>query len=88
MPFGVVRGVGRGMGVLDGGGDRRRERASFGGEFGARSSQITLRTCSLITAETVAAKLASGRRPKIIDGPHCFQHGCIIQRVSKNSSLI
>ena len=35
MPFGVVRGVGRGMGVLDGGGDRRRERGRFGGEFGA-----------------------------------------------------
>jgi len=25
MPFGVVSGVGRGMGVLAGGGDRRRE---------------------------------------------------------------
>jgi len=24
MPFGVVSGVGRGMGVLDGGGDRRK----------------------------------------------------------------
>ena len=29
MPFGVARGIGRGTGVLDGGGDRRR------GEFGA-----------------------------------------------------
>ena len=35
MPFGVVRGVGRGTGVLDGSGDRQRERGSFGGEFGA-----------------------------------------------------
>jgi len=37
MPFGVVRMVGRGMDVLDGGGDRRRGRGSlsFGGEFGA-----------------------------------------------------
>ena len=34
MPFGVVRWVGRGMGVLDGGGDRRREGAVWG-EFGA-----------------------------------------------------
>jgi len=34
MPFGVVRGVGRGMGVLDRGSDRQRERGSFGGEFG------------------------------------------------------
>ena len=30
MPFGVVSGVGLGMGVLDFGGDRRRERGSFG----------------------------------------------------------
>ena len=55
MPFGVVRGVGRGMGVLDGGGDRRREWADWGmnlrrlivtnGAFATRSSQITLRTC-------------------------------------------
>jgi len=34
MPFGVVSGVGRKMGVLDGGGDRRRESGSFEGEFG------------------------------------------------------
>jgi len=35
MPFGVVRGVGRGMGVLDGGRDRQKGRGSYGGEFGA-----------------------------------------------------
>jgi len=35
MPFGMMSGVGRGMGVLDGGSDRLRERGSFGGEFGA-----------------------------------------------------
>jgi len=35
MPFGVVSGVGLGMSVLDGGGDRRRGRDSFGSEFGA-----------------------------------------------------
>ena len=34
MPFGVVNGVGRGMGVLDGGGDRRREGAVFGVNLG------------------------------------------------------
>jgi len=34
MPFGVVRGVGRGMGVLDGGGDRRREGAVLGVNLG------------------------------------------------------
>jgi len=54
MPSGVVSAVG--LGVLDFGGDRRRERGSFGGEFGTshcnqwaafvtRFSQITLRTC-------------------------------------------
>ena len=35
MPFGVVRAVGQGTGVLDGGGDRQRGRGSFEGEFGA-----------------------------------------------------
>jgi len=29
MPFGVVSRVGRGMGVLDGGGDHRRGRAAL-----------------------------------------------------------
>ena len=35
MPFGVISGVGPGMGLLDGSGDRRRERSSFGGKCGA-----------------------------------------------------
>ena len=36
MPFGGVSGVGLGMGVLDFGGDRQRERGSLGGgEFAA-----------------------------------------------------
>ena len=35
MPFGMMSGIGRGMGILDGGGDRRRGKGSFGGEFGA-----------------------------------------------------
>jgi len=30
MPFGMVTGVGRGTGVLDGGGDRRGEEAVLG----------------------------------------------------------
>ena len=34
MPFGVVSGVGRGMSVLDGVGDRPRERNSFGVNLG------------------------------------------------------
>ena len=57
MPFGMVSVVGRGKGVLDEGGNRRRGRGSSGGEFGTchpmgpllhscaratRSSQTTL----------------------------------------------
>ena len=48
--------VGRGIGVLNGGGDRRRGRGSCrvnferptvtNGAFATHSSQITLRTCS------------------------------------------
>jgi len=34
MPFGMMSAVGRGMGVLDGGGDRRRGRGSFGVNLG------------------------------------------------------
>ena len=34
MPFGVVSGVSRGIGVLEGGGDRRRESAVFGVNLG------------------------------------------------------
>jgi len=34
MPFGVVSGVGRVMGVLDGSGDRRREEAVLGLSLG------------------------------------------------------
>ena len=33
MPFGEVSGVGRGMGVLDGGGDREGKEAVFGVNF-------------------------------------------------------
>ena len=35
MPLGMVSGVGRGMGVLDGTVNHRRGRGCFGGEFGA-----------------------------------------------------
>ena len=34
MPFRMVSGVGRGMGVLDGSGDRQKERDSFGVNVG------------------------------------------------------
>ena len=64
MPFGMVRGVGRGMDVLGGGGDRRRRMGSFGvnlafgrptvnnGAFATLSSQITFRICFTTTATT------------------------------------
>jgi len=58
MPFGVVSGVGRGMGVLDRGGDRRRETGSFGVNVGQHpivtdgwrrgSSQITLGFAAIV----------------------------------------
>jgi len=54
MPFEVVSGVGRGMGVLDGGGDRRRRRGSFGGEFGVSHCNqwglccVVVRNCVVI----------------------------------------
>ena len=35
MTFRMVSGVGGGMGVLDGGGDRQREMGSLGGKCGA-----------------------------------------------------
>jgi len=35
MPFGVVSGVDRGMGVLDGSGDRRKRRGNLEGKYGA-----------------------------------------------------
>ena len=57
MPFGVVSGVDRGMGVLDGVVIVEGEEAVFGVSLGrpivtnwafaTRSSQITLMTCSL-----------------------------------------
>ena len=47
MLFRMLSRVGRGIGVLDGSGDRRRGRSSFGGEFGV--SQMTFRrTCYYI----------------------------------------
>jgi len=52
MPFGVVSGVSQGMGVLDGGGDRRRGRGNFVDECGASHySQWTL--CCVIVRNCV-----------------------------------
>jgi len=59
MPFGVMNGVGLGMGVLDGvmivEGEGAVLRVNLGrpivtnGAFASRSSQTTLRTCYLVT---------------------------------------
>jgi len=40
MPFAVVSGVGRGMGALDEGGNRRRGRGSFRGKCEASHNHI------------------------------------------------
>jgi len=47
MPFGVVSGVGRGMGVLDRGGYRRRGSGSFGSKCGASHCNQWGRRCAL-----------------------------------------
>jgi len=52
MPFGVVSGVGLGMGVLDFGGDRRRKRGSLGGEF-AVSHCRSIERSAHVTAQSL-----------------------------------
>jgi len=50
MLFRAVSGVGRGMAVLDGGGDRRRESDSFGVNLGTSHCNNTLlRSCTRAT---------------------------------------
>jgi len=65
MPFGIVSGVSRGIGVLDEGGDRRKGKGSFGGEFETYScarvmcySQITLGGL-VSTGQIIKTKLGS-----------------------------
>jgi len=82
MPFGLVSGVSRGMGILDGGGDRRRGRGSFGvnlarpivtnGAFAMRSCRITLRTCYCTYVVDVEINYSLE-----VYGPGslCFDHG-------------
>jgi len=64
MPFGVVNRVGRRMGVLDGGGDRRREGIVLGVNVGQHGSskllwEDLLYCCGYITG------FASWRRPSV-----------------------
>ena len=51
MPFGVVSGVGLGMGVLDFGGDRRTGRGSLMGEFAASHCNQWRICCLLYTSD-------------------------------------
>ena len=60
MPFGVVSGVGRGMGVLDEGGDRRRGKGSFGGEFGASHCNQWVLCCIDVRERRAIPKLLWG----------------------------
>jgi len=53
MPFGVVSGVGLGMGVLDFDGDHRQDRGSFGGEFGAVSRCNQWGFCCIVVRKCV-----------------------------------
>ena len=54
MPFGMVSGFGRGMGVLDGGDNRRRRRAVLGMNLGRSivTNGTFRRSCSQITLGT------------------------------------
>jgi len=87
MPFGMVSGVGQWMGVLDGGGDRRREMAVLGVNLGhpivtngtllhsfaraMRSSQLTLRGLVLVLVVLVVFVLVVDQ--SVIDYCKCFQ---------------
>jgi len=83
MPFGVVNGVGLGMGVLDFGGDRRRGRGSLGVNLRRPivTNGILLRCCVevRITIE-LSFGVVSGVGPGIhvLDGsPHASRgRGC------------
>jgi len=45
MPFGMVSGVGWGLGVLDGGGDLSKGKGSFGAESGVTHGNL-LHSCA------------------------------------------
>jgi len=79
VPFGVVRGVGRGMGVLDFDGDRQRRRDSFGGECGASHCNqrgTLLRSCvEVCIAIELSFGVVSGvgQGIDVLDGVHVPQ---------------
>ena len=71
MMFGTVSGVGRKMGVLDGGGDRQRRRGSFGSEFGA-SHCNQWRLCDAALPKLLRARLVikTTNHARMIFHPH------------------
>jgi len=77
MAFGMVSGVSRGMSVLDGGSDRRRESAVFGGEFGASHCNrwgpccIVVRKCMNRSGCRLVSAVGGGIG--VLDGDHMPQ---------------
>jgi len=61
MPFGVVRGISREIGVLDGGGDRRSGRGRFGGELGASHCNQRGLCYTVVQERRALPKLLCGR---------------------------
>ena len=83
MPFGMVSGVGLGMGVLDFGGDRRRGRGSLGvnlrrpfvtnGDFVASLCAIEL-SLGMLSGVGPGIHVLDGS-PRASRGRGCFWHG-------------
>ena len=84
MPFGVVSGVGLGMGVLDFGGDRRRGRSSLGvnlwrptvtnGDF-VESLCITIKLSFGVVSGVGPGIHVLDESPRASRGRGCFWHG-------------
>jgi len=74
MPFGTVSGVGRGMGVLDGGCDRRTGSGSFGVNLGrpVLTNGTLLHSCAEVRA---AIELSFGEVIGVTPGIHVLDAG-------------
>jgi len=71
MPFGMVSGVGRGMGVLDGGGDHQR--GSFGGEPWAFDCNQWGLCCIVVGERRALPKLYWGKTcPDLVQSTICM----------------
>jgi len=87
MPFGVVSGVRLGMGVLDFGGDRRRERGSLGLNLwrpNITNGDLSRRCAEVRKAIELSFGVVSGvgpgihvldGNPRASRGRGCFWHG-------------